>query len=143
MNENDVRKPLDGVELRPAVRAFAEAMELKLRKGDGKKTHWREQPIEALVRLFKIEMQEFEVADDFFSVAEARGESVDLANYALIVWDRLGMLDQDRNRHEQTPRDASPGVIYIGVDPDIAHTGINGELHKGYHNECAICAPRR
>lgn len=89
------------VELRPAVRAFAEAMELKLRKHDGKKTHWRMQPIEALVRLMMLEVEEYKVADEFFSVKEARTELVDIANYALIVYDRLTLVNQDKNRHEQ------------------------------------------
>jgi hypothetical protein len=92
---------LKQTELRPAVRAFAEAMELKLRKHDGKKTHWREQPIEALVRLLVLELEEFKIADDFFNVAEARTELKDIANYAMILDDRLAMIDQDKNRHAQ------------------------------------------
>lgn len=98
------------IELRPAVRAFAEAMELKLRKHDGKKTHWRDQPIEAHVKLLQLELQEFLVADEYFSVAEARGESIDVANFAMILWDRLGMLKQDVNRHEQVRNAKAPVV---------------------------------
>lgn len=87
------------VVLRPEVLAFAEAMELKLRKHDGKKTHWKDQPIEAHVKLLQLELQEFLCADEFFSVAEARGESVDLGNFAMILWDKLGKLEQNKNRH--------------------------------------------
>lgn len=89
------------VKLRPALRAFAEAMEEKLRRHDGKKTHWQQQPIEALVKLLLLEIEEFKVADEFFTVAEARSELVDIANYAMIVADRLSLEDQDRNRHAQ------------------------------------------
>ena len=89
------------IDIRPAVRAFAEAMELKLRKNDHK-TGWRQLPIEALLRLFKLEVQEFEVADEFFTIVEARRESVDMANFAMMIWDRLSLLDQDKNRHAQS-----------------------------------------
>ena len=85
---------------RPALRDFACAMEAKLRKNDHK-TSWRDQPIEALFRLLMLAVEEFKVADEFFSVANARNELVDIANFALILYDRLGMIDQDRTRHEQ------------------------------------------
>lgn len=91
----------DEVQRREAVVKFTDAMELKLRKNDHK-TSWRDLPIEALVRLLILELEEFKVADEFFPVKEARKEAVDVANFALIVWDRLGMIDQDRNRHEQS-----------------------------------------
>lgn len=89
-----------GIWLRPELVRFSSAMEDKLRANDHK-TGWRQQPIEALFRLLLIELEEFKVADEFFSVAEARKELVDLANYCLILHDRLGMIDQDKNRHAQ------------------------------------------
>jgi len=74
--------------LRTEVLAFALAMEAKLRKNDHK-THWRDQPIEAHLRLLKIELQEFEVAYEFFGREEAAKELIDVANFALILRDKL------------------------------------------------------
>lgn len=82
------------MEHRAALRQFADAMETTLRRHDDKK-HWRELPIEALVRLLMIEVEEMKVALDFFTVKEARGESIDLANFALFIWDRLGLEKPD------------------------------------------------
>lgn len=78
---------------RPVLLQFAAAMETKLRKNDHK-TSWRTLPVEALRRLLQIEMEEFKVAMEFLSVAEARNELTDIANFALILWDRLGLEDQ-------------------------------------------------
>jgi len=80
---------------------FALLMEQKLRKNDHKDT-WCKKPVEALVRLLMLELEEFKVADEFFSVDEARNELVDIANFAMIVHDRLGMLDPEKSRHEQS-----------------------------------------
>jgi len=97
----------DEVQRREALTKFTEAMEMKLRRNDHK-TSWRDLPIEALVRLLILELEEFKVADEFLAVKDARRECVDVANFALIVWDRLGMIDQERNRHEQAkPRPAT------------------------------------
>ncbi len=85
---------------REPLALFADAMEAKLAKNDHK-SGWREQPVEALFRLFMLEVEEFKVADEFFTVAEARGELVDISNYALILHDRLGMIDATRNRRAQ------------------------------------------
>lgn len=81
---------------RPALQAFCDLMEAKLKKNDTKTT-WREKPIEALFRLLLLEIEEFKVALEFFTIKEARPELVDIANFAMIVHDRLGMLDQDQN----------------------------------------------
>jgi hypothetical protein len=91
----------DQVERRAALRLFVDQMEMKLRKNDHK-TGWRLKPIEALYKLLKLEMHEFEVAFEHFPVNEARPELIDIANFALIVWDRLSMLDQERSYPEQT-----------------------------------------
>lgn len=96
----------DYVSRREALVKFVDAMELKLRKNDHK-TNWRTQPVEALIRLMLLELEEFKVADEFFTVAEARTELTDVSNYALIVYDRLGMLDQTKNRRIQTEREKS------------------------------------
>lgn len=90
----------DYVSRREALVKFVDQMEIKLRRNEHK-TNWRDQPIEALFRLLMLEIEEFRVADEFFSVAEARNELVDVANFALILFDRLGMIDQGRNRREQ------------------------------------------
>ncbi len=90
----------DQVERRAALRLFVDQMELKLRKNEHK-SNWKEKPIEALFKLLLLEIEEFKVAYEFFGVNEARPELVDVANFALICWDRLGMLDQRRNAKEQ------------------------------------------
>lgn len=90
----------DFVNKREALIKFVGEMEIKLRRNDHKTT-WRDQPIIALIRLMKLEIAECDVALEFFTVAEARKELVDISNFALINWDRLGMLDQDRNMYEQ------------------------------------------
>lgn len=86
----------DHVQRRSALETFANAMEIKLRKNDHKQ-NWREKPIEALVALMLLEVREFEVAFEHFTVGEAKLETPDIANFAMIVFDRLSMLDQDRN----------------------------------------------
>lgn len=111
------------IALRPELLAFAEQMEKKLRKNDHKRG-WREQPIEALFRLLKIEVQEFEVADEFFTVAEARNELVDIANFAMMLHDRLGMIEQDIKRSSQLDRTEKPLLV-----EDIGNGSIK-ELRK-------------
>src|SRR5262245_61238944 len=88
------------IDHRPVLASFADAMEAVLRRHDAKKT-WRERPIPALVRLLELEIEEFRVAFDYFEVGEARKECVDIANFALFVWDRLGMLNPNTNVKEQ------------------------------------------
>jgi hypothetical protein len=80
---------------RPALRQFCDEMESVLRRHDHKRT-WREKPIDALFRLLQLELEEAAVALDYFTVAEARHEMIDVANFAMILYDRLGLLDQDR-----------------------------------------------
>lgn len=80
--------------LRAPLQLFAQAMEAKLVKNDHKQS-WRELPVEALFKLLKIEISEFEVAMEYLSVKEARGELTDVANFALILWDRLSLEPQD------------------------------------------------
>lgn len=82
----------DTVQRRAALQTFADKMELVLRKHDHKTT-WRTDPIEMLVRKLKLELMEFDIAYDFERWEEARNEAVDLANFCLIVYDRLSMPD--------------------------------------------------
>lgn len=84
----------DYVQRREALVKFVNEMEMKLRKNDHK-TNWREKPIEALVGLMTLEVREFLVALEHFAPSEARPELLDIANFALINWDRLGMVDQN------------------------------------------------
>lgn len=90
----------DTVQRREALQKFVDRMELVLRAHDGK-TSWRERPIEALIRLLKLEMHEFDVAHEFFEISEARKELIDIANYCLICDDRLSLLDQNKPLREQ------------------------------------------
>jgi hypothetical protein len=74
--------------LRPEVAEFAVAMEAKLRKNDHK-TGWHDQPIEAHIKLLDIERMELDVALEFLTDEEAAKECIDLANFALIIRDKL------------------------------------------------------
>jgi len=88
----------DEVQRREALTKFTEAMEMKLRRNEHK-SNWREKPIEALIALMLLEVREFLVAAEFFSIGEARPELVDISNFALICWDRMSMLDQNKVEH--------------------------------------------
>lgn len=83
------------VAVRPVLQQFAEAMEAKLRKNDHK-SGWRQLPIEALFKLLMVEIEEFKIAHEFFGKDEARKELVDMANFCMMVWDRLSM-EEDKN----------------------------------------------
>lgn len=80
--------------MRPTLVEFADAMELKLQKNDHKRG-WRELPLEALERLMKIELEEYAVAREFLTVDDARKELVDVANFCMMLWDRLEMIEQE------------------------------------------------
>jgi len=85
----------DNVPLRPVLQLFADAMEAKLKKNDHK-SGWRNLPIEALFKLLMIEIEEFKVANEFFEADAARKELVDIANFCMMLHDRLGM-EKDKN----------------------------------------------
>lgn len=90
MMSNEPQIALSGLVsgLRPEVAEFATAMEVKLRKNDYK-TGWKDQPIEAHIKLLRIEMMEFDVALEFLGDEVAAKECVDIANFALIIRDKL------------------------------------------------------
>lgn len=90
----------DFVHRRAALQKFADQMELVLRKHDHK-TSWRDKPVEVLFKLLQLEMKECKLAMQYFTVADARRELTDIANYCMICWDRLSMLDQDRSINDQ------------------------------------------
>lgn len=83
----------ESLELRSPLRSFADQMELKLRKNDHKRG-WRELSIKALFRMLLVEIEEYKVAHKYLTVKEARQELIDVANYCLIVWDRLSLEKQ-------------------------------------------------
>ncbi len=90
----------DALDKRVPVKVFSDAMEQVLRRHENKTT-WREKPIEALFKLLRLEVEEASVALDHFSAAEARHEMVDIGNFACILYDRLGMLDQGKTLEKQ------------------------------------------
>lgn len=100
----------DSVQRREALTKFVDRMELVLRQHDHK-TSWRQRPIEALIQLMKLELAEFDVAHEFFEVTEIRKELVDLANYAMIVDDRLSLLAQDQTMHQQRTEATSISLL--------------------------------
>lgn len=84
--------------IREEVAEFALAMEAKLAKNDHK-TGWKEQPVEAHIKLLKIELMEFETALEFLTLDEACKELVDLGNYAMIIRDKLKNQGRAAFRH--------------------------------------------
>lgn len=90
----------DALDKRVPVKVFSDAMEQVLRRHEHKTT-WREKPVEALFKLLRLEVEEASVALDHFSAAEARHEMIDIANFACILYDRLGMLKQEKTLGEQ------------------------------------------
>jgi len=84
------------VDARREVAEFATAMEAKLRK-NSHKTHWQTMPIEALRRLMMLEIEEFNVAREFFGPDEAMKELVDIGNYAMILRDRYRIEKERRS----------------------------------------------
>lgn len=93
----------DGVILRDEVTEFAAAMELKLRKNDHK-TGWHDQPIEAHIKLLRIEMMELDVALDHLGDEVAAKECVDVANFALIIRDKLLARIRDKDEADAERR---------------------------------------
>jgi hypothetical protein len=76
--------------MRPVLSRFAALMEAKLAKNDHK-TDWKDLPVEALFRMLMIEIEEFKLAHEYLPINEAQNELVDVANFCLILHDRLGM----------------------------------------------------
>lgn len=90
-----------GLDQREALHQFASEMEQKLRKNDHK-SGWAKDPVDALWRLLEIEIEEFKVLYQYYPVRAARRELIDIANFAMIVWDRLGKYMQDMPAHLQS-----------------------------------------
>lgn len=88
MNTVQLHPDSEPVTLRQPLLEFVIQMERKLQRNDWK-TGWKNQPVEAHIRLLKIELLEFEVAYEFLSLNEACKELVDLSNFAMIIHDKL------------------------------------------------------
>src|SRR5262245_53930578 len=86
---------------REALRIFAGEMERVLKAHDHK-TDWRLRPVKALISKMYLEVEEFKVAVEHFEVKEARNELIDIANFCMIVSDRLSMYEQDKTLGEQS-----------------------------------------
>lgn len=86
---------------RMVLASFAAQCELKLRKNDHK-TDWKDLPIEALFRKLKIEIEELEVAIKYEGAQESASECVDIANFAMMLWDRI-LWTPENTRVVQTP----------------------------------------
>lgn len=98
--------------VRDEVGEFAIAMEAKLRKHDSK-THWKQLPVEALRRLMMLEIEEYNVAREFFGFDETMAELVDIANFAMMLRDRY-RIERDK---------APPHLHDIGGKAAFTHKG--------------------
>lgn len=76
--------------MRPSLKLFADDMERKLQKNDHK-TGWLTLPVEALLRKLEIELEELKVAVQFEGDVDAMDECVDVANFAMMLYDRIRM----------------------------------------------------
>lgn len=100
--------------VRSEVAEFAVAMEAKLAKNDHKSS-WQKQPIEAHIRLLRIEMMEFDVALEFLGDEEACKECVDIANFALIIRDKLkARMAAKKQAQHDAQKAAGAGYQYDG-----------------------------
>ncbi len=103
-------------EVRPEVVEFAAMMELKLRKNDHK-TGWKDQPIEAHLKLLNIEMMELEVALEFLTFEDACKELVDIANFAMIIRNKL--MTQGKAAFRDRPVAVASKELSPGLDAAI------------------------
>lgn len=87
-------------QVRPVVAEFALQMEQKLAKNDHK-TDWQTLPIEAHRRKLELEVEEYKIALQFEGPSAAKLELVDIANFCLILWDRIRA--EEQNAHKPEP----------------------------------------
>lgn len=111
-------KVMTSIDVRTEVAEFAEAMEQKLRKNDHK-TGWKDQPIEAHIKLLRIEMMELDVALDHLGDKEAMNECVDIANFAMIIRDKLMARLAAEPPIELWPRSSVSHEVSSGLDAAI------------------------
>ena len=81
----------DQVQRREALTKFVDAMEIKLRRNETKQ-NWEKQEIDGLVRLMLIEVEKMKVLHEFHTRDGTRASLIDIANWAMFIWDRLGRL---------------------------------------------------
>lgn len=84
--------------LRESLQNFAEAMEQKLRKNDHK-GGWEGLSFEMLLDYLKLELHELEVALKHESPKDVAKEAVDIANFALMIW-QVGIWRSARGEHK-------------------------------------------
>lgn len=90
VNADPVGLPVVGV--REEVRSFSMHMEKKLRKRDGY-GGWRNLPLQYLKEKMKGELTELLLALDYENSNEVMDECVDVANYAMFLWDIMRTSD--------------------------------------------------
>ena len=73
-------------DVRSEVSEFADKMEQKLKKRDGY-GGWRHLPLEYLLKKLSGEMNELMTSIQYESAEEVMSECVDVANYAMFLWD--------------------------------------------------------
>lgn len=84
---------MKSVKLRPKVKVFAQAMEMKFILNDHK-GGWEETPITFLLQRLREETDELEKALLNQQPDEAFSEGVDISNFATMIVDRLGVLTE-------------------------------------------------
>jgi hypothetical protein len=85
------------IQPRPSVMAFARAMELTLRKHDAKKggqANWRKDDAFDLYDQLCKEVDELSDAFEFEGNAEIVKEAIDVANFAMMIWDTTLLLPE-------------------------------------------------
>lgn len=75
-------------EIRPEIMEFALAMEMKLRRRDGY-GGWQHLPLAYLKEKLQAEARELEISLQYEPADEVMGETVDVANYCMFIWDIL------------------------------------------------------
>lgn len=85
-----------GSVIREEVASFAKAMEHKLHKRDGY-GGWRSLPLQYIREKLKGELNELLVALEYETDSEVMSECVDVANYAMFLWDIMRSSDPRSN----------------------------------------------
>lgn len=76
------------IDVREELADFALAMEAKLSANDHK-AHWRAVDISYLFHRLHQELNELETAHEQMIAADVRAEAVDVANFAMMIFDRI------------------------------------------------------
>jgi hypothetical protein len=84
------------MKMREEVSTFGAAMEGKLQKRDAY-GGWRHLPLEYLQEKLESEVRELLIALKYESKSEVAGECVDVANFAMFIWDIMRSQPETRN----------------------------------------------